>query len=293
MPSAPPVAARSRPCTIRPAKGWRRPRACSSSSPRPSLPPLLSECSTIGIMARGGGDGWPGAPCAGGGGPQHPSPGGAFITGSLSGRTLFISGASRGIGLAIALRAARDGANIIVAAKSTTAHPKLPGTIYEAAAAIERAGGQALPLAVDIREEAQVAAAVQAGVARFGGIDCLVNNASAISLSGALETPMKRFELMMPVTLRGTSLCSQACLPHLLGAPNPHILTLSPPLNFDPRWFRGHPAYTISKYAMSLCVLGLAAEFADRGVAVNGLWPKTVIATAALNVIPGMDPRRA
>jgi citronellol/citronellal dehydrogenase len=225
--------------------------------------------------------------------PQNRAPWEAFMAGSLSGRTLFISGASRGIGLAIALRAARDGANIIVAAKSTTAHPKLPGTIYEAATAIERAGGQALPLAVDIREEAQVAAAVQAGVARFGGIDCLVNNASAISLTGALETPMKRFDLMMSVNLRGTYLCSQACLPHLLGAPNPHILTLSPPLNFDPRWFRGHPAYTISKYAMSLCVLGLAAEFADRGVAVNGLWPKTVIATAALNVIPGMDPRRA
>jgi len=181
------------------------------------------------------------------------------------------------------------------------------GKDEEASIAASRAASHeaAWPAATDPRSAAEIdtvesalrarmaEAAVQAGVARFGGIDCLVNNASAISLTGALETPMKRFDLMMSVNLRGTYLCSQACLPHLLGAPNPHILTLSPPLNFDPRWFRGHPAYTISKYAMSLCVLGLAAEFADRGVAVNGLWPKTVIATAALNVIPGMDPRRA
>jgi len=212
---------------------------------------------------------------------------------TLKGRTLFISGASRGIGLAIALRAARDGANIVIAAKSRTPHPKLPGTIYTAAEEIEKAGGQALPLAVDVRDDEQVRAAVAAAAARFGRIDCLVNNASAISLTGTLETPMKRFDLMMSINLRGTYLCSQACLPELLKSDNPHILTLSPPLSIEPRWFKNHTAYTISKYGMSMCVVGMAEEFRQRGVAVNGLWPRTLIATAALNLIPSADTRRA
>jgi citronellol/citronellal dehydrogenase len=213
--------------------------------------------------------------------------------GTLKDRTLFISGASRGIGLAIALRAARDGANIVIAAKSQSPHPKLPGTIYTAAEEIERAGGRALPIAVDIRDEQQVRGAVAATVERFGRIDCLINNASAISLTGTLDTPMKRFDLMMSINLRGTFLCSQACLPELLKSDNPHILTLSPPLSIEPRWFKNHTAYTISKYAMSMCVIGMAEEFRDRGVAVNGLWPRTLIATAALNLIPSADSRRA
>lgn len=208
---------------------------------------------------------------------------------SLSGKTIFISGASRGIGLAIALRAARDGANIVVAAKSDVPNPKLPGTIHTAAAEIEAAGGQALPLKVDIRDDAQVYGAVEQAVERFGGIDILVNNASAISLTGTLETPMKRFDLMFGVNVRGTYLCAQACLPHLLKSDNPHILTLSPPLNMDPKWFAPHVAYTMAKYGMSQCVLGMAAEFAERGVAVNALWPETVIKTAALAMIPGVD----
>ncbi|HQY55612.1 MAG TPA: SDR family oxidoreductase, partial [Dokdonella sp.] len=177
---------------------------------------------------------------------------------TLKGKTLFITGASRGIGLAIATRAARDGANIVIAAKSAVANPKLPGTIHSAAAEIEAAGGQALPLQVDIREEESVRAAVAAAVDRFGGIDILVNNASAIWLRGTLDTPMKRFDLMHQVNARGTFLCSQACLPHLLQAPNPHILTLSPPLSMDPKWFSPHVAYTMAKYGMSLCVLGMA-----------------------------------
>ena len=208
---------------------------------------------------------------------------------SLRGKTLFISGASRGIGLAIALRAARDGANIVIAAKSNVPNPKLPGTIHTAAAEIEAAGGRALALKVDIRDEQTVFDAVAQAVAHFGGIDILVNNASAISLTGTLETPMKRFDLMFGVNVRGTYLCSQACLPHLLQADNPHILTLSPPLNMDPRWFGPHVAYTMAKYGMSQCVLGMAAEFADRGVAVNALWPATVIKTAALAMIPSVD----
>ena len=206
---------------------------------------------------------------------------------NLNGRTLFITGASRGFGKAIALRAAADGANIVVAAKTTEPHPKLPGTIYTAAEEIEAAGGKALPLAVDIREEDQVQAAVAKTVETFGGIDILVNNASAINLTPTLQTPMKRFDLMWGVNARGTFLCSQACLPHLKKSPNPHILTLSPPLNLDPKWFKGHTAYTISKYGMSLCVLGLAAEFKDDGIAVNALWPRTVIATAALAMLGG------
>jgi citronellol/citronellal dehydrogenase len=208
----------------------------------------------------------------------------------LKGKTLFITGASRGIGLAIALRAARDGANVAVIAKTTESHPKLPGTIFTAAKEIEAAGGQALALATDIRFEDQVQAAVAATVERFGGIDILVNNASAINLTGTLETPIKRFDLMMGVNTRGTFLCSQACLPHLKRATNPHILTLSPPLNLSPRWFAPHVAYTIAKYGMSLCVLGMAEEFRSVGVAVNALWPRTIVATAALQMIPGVDP---
>ena len=214
---------------------------------------------------------------------------------TLAGKTLFITGASRGIGLAIALRAARDGANVVVAAKTVEPHPKLPGTIGAAAAEIERAGGHALAVPVDIRDETAVQDAVAQAVARFGGIDVLVNNASAINLTGTLATPMKRFDLMFGVNVRGTFLCSQACLPHLLKAAaagrNPHILTLSPPLNLRPQWFQGHVAYTMSKYGMSMCVLGMAEEFRPAGVAVNALWPRTVIATAALAMIPGMAQR--
>ncbi|MFO1414034.1 MAG: NAD(P)-dependent oxidoreductase [Burkholderiales bacterium] len=210
---------------------------------------------------------------------------------SLAGRTLFVTGGSRGIGLAIALRAARDGANVVIAAKTTEPHPTLPGTIHTAAARIEAAGGHALAVACDIREEAAVQAAVAAAVARFGGIDILVNNASAINLTGTLATPMKRFDLMFGVNVRGTYLCSQACLPHLLAAAkagrNPHILTLSPPLDMSARWFAPHVAYTMAKYGMSMCVLGMAEEFRGEGVAVNALWPRTAIATAALAMIPG------
>ena len=215
---------------------------------------------------------------------------------SLAGKTVFISGGSRGIGHAIAVRAAKDGANVIIAAKTTEAHPKLPGTIYSAAEDIERAGGHALPLMVDIRDEAQVQAAVAQAVQKFGGIDILVNNASAISLTGTIETPMKRFDLMFGINVRGTYCCSQACLPELIASAkrggNPHILTLSPPLNMNKRWFAPHVAYTMAKYGMSMCVLGMAEEFSDRGVAVNALWPRTVIATAALQMIPGAEVDR-
>lgn len=213
-------------------------------------------------------------------------------TGSLKGKTLFITGASRGIGLAIALRAARDGANIAIAAKTTEPHPKLAGTIFTAAAAIEQAGGRALPLVVDVREEAVVEAAVQQTVDAFGGIDILVNNASAISLSGTLETPMKRYDLMHQINTRGTYLCSQKCLPFLLKAENPHILNLSPPLNMLEHWFAPHVAYTMAKFGMSMCVLGMAGEFRDQGVAVNALWPRTAIDTDAMNVITGPELRK-
>jgi citronellol/citronellal dehydrogenase len=210
---------------------------------------------------------------------------------TLAGKTLFISGGSRGIGLAIAVRAARDGANVAIAAKTAEPNPKLPGTIHTAAAEIERAGGKALPIACDIRDESAVLAAVAATVATFGGIDILVNNASAISLTGTAATPMKRFDLMFGINVRGTFLCSQACLPYLEASAaagrNPHILTLAPPLHLDPRWFKDHVAYTIAKYGMSMCVLGMAEEFRAKGIAVNALWPRSVIATAAIATIPG------
>jgi citronellol/citronellal dehydrogenase len=215
---------------------------------------------------------------------------------SLKGKTLFITGASRGIGLAIATRAARDGANVAIAAKTDQPNPKLPGTIHTAAREIEAAGGQALPLQVDIRDENAVAEAVGKTVARFGGIDILVNNASAISLTGTLETPMKRFDLMFGVNVRGTFVCSQACIPHLKTSANagrnPHILNLSPPLSMKARWFAPHVAYTMAKYGMSMCVLGMAEELRSAGIGVNALWPRTVIATAALNLSPMADPKR-
>ncbi len=211
---------------------------------------------------------------------------------TLAGKTIFITGASRGIGLAIALRAARDGANVAIAAKSSVANPKLPGTIHSAAEAVQAAGGQALALRCDVREEDEVRAAVAATVDAFGGIDILVNNASAIWLRGTLDTPMKRFDLMQQVNARGSFLCAQACLPHLLQAPNPHILTLAPPLNLDPKWWAPHTGYTLAKMGMSFVTLGLAAEFGPQGVAVNALWPRTVIATDAINMIPGVEVAR-
>ncbi len=208
---------------------------------------------------------------------------------SLKGKTLFITGASRGIGEAIALRAARDGANVAIIAKTAEPNPKLPGTIFSVAAEVEKAGGKALPIACDIRFEEQVLEAVKQTVAKFGGIDVCVNNASAISLTGTLETPMKKYDLMNQINARGTYLCSQACLPQLLKASNPHILNLSPPLNLNPRWFEGHVAYTMAKYGMSMCVLGMSAEFKDQGVAVNALWPRTAIATSAMKMLAGDD----
>jgi len=201
---------------------------------------------------------------------------------SLSGKTLFVTGASRGIGLAIALRAARDGANVAIAAKTAEPHPKLPGTIYTAAEEIEAAGGQALPLVVDVRDEASVTAAVEATVAKFGGIDMCVNNASAISLTGTLATDMKRYDLMNQINARGTFLTSKVCIPHLKRSANPHVLMLSPPLDMSPRWFAPHTAYSMAKYGMSLCVLGMSAEFRADGIAFNALWPRTGIATAAI-----------
>lgn len=201
---------------------------------------------------------------------------------SLQGKTLFVTGASRGIGLAIALRAARDGANIAIAAKTAEPHKHLPGTIYSAAKEIEAAGGKALPLIVDVRDEASVYEAVEKTVAAFGGIDICVNNASAIQLTGTLQTDMKRYDLMNQVNARGTYLTSKACIPHLKNAANPHVLMLSPPLDMSPRWFEGHVAYTMAKFGMSMCVLGMAAEFKADGIAFNALWPRTGIATAAI-----------
>lgn len=212
---------------------------------------------------------------------------------TLKGKTLFITGASRGIGLAIARRAAKDGANIVIAAKTAETNPKLPGTIYSAAAEVVEAGGQALPIQTDIRDEASVLAAIQQAVEQFGGIDILVNNASAISLTPTPETPMKRFDLMFGVNVRGTYLCTQACLPHLVKSAkegrNPHVLNMSPPLSMKTHWFENHVAYTMAKYGMSECTLGHAGEFKPLGIGVNSLWPRTAIATAALQMIPGVD----
>ncbi len=206
---------------------------------------------------------------------------------SLNKKTLFITGASRGIGKAIALRAAKDGANVVVAAKTDQPHPRLPGTVHSAIEDIEAAGGQGLGCIVDIRFEEQVEDAVQQAAEKFGGIDILVNNASAIFLAGTQETPMKRYDLMHQVNIRGTYLCSQKCLPHLLQADNPHVLNISPPLNMNSQWFAGHVAYTMAKYGMSECVLGMAEEFRPSGVAFNALWPKTAIATAAVENLLG------
>jgi citronellol/citronellal dehydrogenase len=201
---------------------------------------------------------------------------------SLRGKTLFITGASRGIGLAIGLRAARDGANVVIAAKTAEPHKKLPGTIYTAAEEVEKAGGQALPIVVDVREPDSVKEAVEAAVARFGGIDICINNASAIQLTGTLQTDIRRYDLMNQVNARGTFLTSRTCIPYLKQASNPHVLMLSPPLDMSPRWFAGHVAYTMAKYGMSMCVLGMAEEFKDDGIAFNALWPRTGIATAAI-----------
>jgi citronellol/citronellal dehydrogenase len=212
---------------------------------------------------------------------------------NLQGKTLFISGASRGIGLAIAKRAAADGANVVIAAKTAEANPKLPGTIYSAAEEIQAAGGKALPLQVDIREESAVLAAVQQAVEAFGGIDILVNNASAISLTDTEHTPIKRYDLMNQINARGTFLCTQLCLPELrksaAAGRNPHVLNMSPPLSMKEHWFAPHTAYTMAKYGMSMCTLGHAGEFRKYGIAVNSLWPRTAIATAALQMIPGVD----
>jgi citronellol/citronellal dehydrogenase len=215
---------------------------------------------------------------------------------NLNGKTLFITGASRGIGLAIATRAARDGANIVLVAKTTVPNPKLPGTLYSAAGEIKGAGGQALAVPCDIRDDAAVAAAVEAAISRFGGIDILVNNASAISLTPTAATPMKRFDLMFGVNVRGTYACTQACLGALVKSAqagrNPHILNMSPPLSLRAHWFAPHVAYTMAKYGMSMCTLGHAEEFKEFGIGVNSLWPRTAIATAALQLIPGIDAQK-
>lgn len=208
---------------------------------------------------------------------------------NLKGKTLFITGASRGIGKAIGVRAARDGANVVIAAKTADPNPKLPGTIYSAKEEIEAAGGKALACIVDVRFEEQIQDAVKQAVATFGGIDVLVNNASAISLTGTVDTPMKRFDLMHGINTRGTFACSQACIPYLAKSENPHILNISPPLNMEPRWFGPHVAYTMAKFGMSMCVLGMAEELKGQKIAVNALWPKTVIATAAVQNLLGGD----
>lgn len=208
---------------------------------------------------------------------------------TLQGKTLFITGASRGIGLAVAERAARDGANVVIAAKSDQPNPKLPGTIHTAAEAVDKAGGKGLAIKCDIRDEDNVRAAMAQAAEHFGGIDILVNNASAIWLRGALDTPMKRYDLMQEVNARGTFLCAQTAIPYLKQSDNPHILTMAPPPNLDPRWWGPHTAYTLAKMGMSFVTLGLAAEFRDAGIAINALWPKTVIATDALKMIPGVE----
>ncbi|MBO6718325.1 MAG: NAD(P)-dependent oxidoreductase [Rhizobiaceae bacterium] len=206
---------------------------------------------------------------------------------SLKGKTIFMSGGSRGIGLAIALKAARDGANVTIAAKTAEPHPKLPGTIYTAAEEIEAAGGKALPVICDIRDEAQVGEAVEKTVAQFGGIDICVNNASAIQLTGTLATDMKRFDLMHQINTRGTYLVSKMCIPHLKGSDNPHIVNLAPPLDMKAKWFKNHVAYTMAKFGMSMCTLGMSAEFAKDGIAINSLWPLTAIDTAAVRNLLG------
>ena len=212
------------------------------------------------------------------------------MAGSLSGKTIFMSGGSRGIGLAIALKAARDGANVVIAAKTDKPHPSLPGTIHTAVDEIEAAGGKGLATVCDIRSEEQVEAAVAKAVETFGGIDICINNASAVSLTGTLKTEMKRYDLMNEINTRGTFLVSKTCLPHLMKAENPHILTLSPPLDMKPHWFKNNVAYAIAKFGMSMCTLGMAAEFASKGVAVNSLWPLTAIDTAAIrNVLGGEE----
>lgn len=203
---------------------------------------------------------------------------------TLKDKVIFITGASRGIGREIALRAARDGAKIIIASKTTEPHPQLPGTIYTVAEEVEKAGGKALPIKLDVRDAEQIESAVKQAADHFGGIDILINNAGAISLTSTLETSMKRFDLMMSVNMRATFACSKACIPFLKKSANPHILTLSPPLNMDPKWFAHHLAYTMSKYGMSMCTLGLAEELKQDGIAVNSLWPKSTIATAAIAV---------
>jgi citronellol/citronellal dehydrogenase len=212
---------------------------------------------------------------------------------SLEGRTLFISGGSRGIGLAIALRAARDGANVALIAKTAEPHPKLEGTVFTAAEQIEQAGGSALPIVGDIRDEQQVFAAVDQAVQRFGGIDVCVNNASAINLAGTEALEMKRYDLMQDINTRGTFVVSKACVPHLKQSDNPHVVTLSPPLNMDPRWLKGHVGYTLAKYGMSMCTIGMAEEFRDDGIAFNALWPRTIIATAAVQNLLGGEEAMA
>jgi len=202
----------------------------------------------------------------------------------LKGKTIFITGATRGIGREIALRCARDGANVVVTGKTASPHARLPGTIHSVAREVEDAGGRALAIMLDIRDADAIVNAVRQTVESFGGIDALVNNASAISLTGTAETPVRRFDLMFSVNVRGTFLCSQACVPHLAKAANAHILNLAPPLNLEPRWFKGHVAYTMAKYGMSMCTLGMADEFRPQGIAVNSLWPRTTIATAAIEV---------
>jgi citronellol/citronellal dehydrogenase len=211
------------------------------------------------------------------------------VAGSLAGKTIFMSGGSRGIGLAIAIRAAADGANVALVAKTAEPHPKLEGTIYTAAETIEEAGGRALPILGDIRDDDQVASAVAQAVDRFGGIDVCVNNASAITLVGTEALELKRYDLMQDINTRGTFSVSRACIPHLKGAANPHVLTLSPPLDLQPKWFKDHVGYTISKYGMSMCTLGMAEEFREDGIAFNSLWPRTIIATAAVQNLLGGD----
>jgi citronellol/citronellal dehydrogenase len=212
---------------------------------------------------------------------------------SLSGKTVFISGGSRGIGLAVGIRAARDGANVVLIAKTAEPHPKLEGTVYTAAEQIEQAGGQALPVVGDIRDEGQVTSAVEQAVERFGGIDVCVNNASAINLAGTEAMEMKRYDLMQDINTRGTFVVSKACIPHLKRSENPHVLTMSPPLSLDPKWLKSHVGYTIAKYGMSLCTLGMAEEFRGDGIAFNSLWPRTIIATAAVQNLLGGDEAMA